>query len=423
MHARTLTARPCLDDSSRPVALSYHGDVRGIVLLENPIRDYAWGSRTAIAGLLGEASPSPGPQAELWMGAHPAAPSHVVLAGRRLSLPELVAGAPEAILGPGVVAHFGPHLPFLAKLLAAAEPLSIQAHPDARQAREGFAREDALGIPLDSDERCYRDASHKPELLCALGPFEALRGFRPPAEIAHLAERLGAPGLRAFVTRALAGASPLRGLFTGLSCLDAGRRAALLAEAAEAAASSEDPALAWIARLAELHPGDAGALAPLFLHHLRLGPGEAIFLPPGELHTYLGGFAVEVMASSDNVLRGGLTAKHVDVDELLRILRFEPGSTQVLRPEPDGAGAAVYPTPAAEFELSELRIGRDRPFQAHGERRVEILLCVRGAVQVASVAGAVGLGPGRSCLVPAAAGAYSVEGEGALYRVGVPRSE
>jgi mannose-6-phosphate isomerase len=395
--------------------------MRRVALLENPVRDYAWGSRTAIARLLGEAVPAAAPQAELWMGAHPGAPSHVELDGRRVSLAELVAAAPEDVLGRAVAARFGPRLPFLAKLLAAAAPLSIQAHPDARRAREGFARENALGIPLDSEKRSYRDASHKPELLCALEPFEALRGFRPPAEIERLARRLGAPALCSFVEAALAGSAPLEELFAGLLRLEPARRRALVAEAAEAAAGADDPALAWIARLAALHPGDAGILAPLFLHHFRLAPGEAIFLAPGELHTYLGGFAVEVMASSDNVLRGGLTAKTVDVEELLRILRFEPGVPRVLRPEPDGTGAAVYRTPAAEFEVGVLRVAPGSGF-ATGERRgVELLVCTRGRAAVADArGGSVALGPGRSCLAPAAAGAYEVAGEGELYRVAVP---
>ena len=394
--------------------------MRRIARLENPIRDYAWGSRTAIARLLGEPVPAAGPQAELWMGAHPGAPSHAEVEGRRVSLAELVAEAPDAILGPRVLARFGPRLPFLAKLLAAAEPLSIQAHPDARQAREGFARENALGIPLDSEKRSYRDASHKPELLVALEPFEALRGFRPPEEIRRLAERLGAPALLSSVAAALERPAPLEALFAGLLRLDAGRRRELVAEAARASAASDDPTLAWIARLDRLHPGDSGSLAPVLLQHLRLAPGDGIFLPPGELHTYLGGLALEVMASSDNVLRGGLTRKHVDVEELLRILRFEPASARVLRPEPGAGGAAVYRTPAAEFELALLRLAPGRGFAVGGERGVEVLLCTRGTATVDAAGGPLALGCGQSCLVPAAAGDYAVSGDADLYRVAVP---
>jgi mannose-6-phosphate isomerase len=344
----------------------------------------------------------------------------VVVDGRRVSLAELVAKDPEAILGARVLARFGPRLPFLAKLLAAATPLSLQAHPDAAQAQAGFAREHALGIPQGSERRCYPDASHKPELLCALEPFEALCGFRPPEAILALAERLGARDLADLVRAALDGPEPRAALLGGLLRLEPMRRGALVAEAAEAAPALADPGLAWIPRLARLHPGDAGALAPLFLEHVVLAPGEALFLPAGELHGYLGGFAVEVMASSDNVLRGGLTSKHIDVEELLRILRFEPRPLRPLHPDPDPSGALRYFTPAEEFELSRVCVGPGQVFAPAGDRGVEILQCTRGEVRVTDAGGSLVLGSGRSCLVPASAGPYRAEGEGDLYRVAVP---
>jgi mannose-6-phosphate isomerase len=394
--------------------------MRRIALLENPIRDYAWGSRTAIAALRGEPGPSAGPQAELWIGAHPSAPSHVEVDGRRVSLADLVAKEPLAILGPSVIARFGPRLPFLAKLLAAEAPLSLQAHPDEAQARAGFERENALGIPLGSEKRCYRDSSHKPELLCALEPFEALCGFREPGAIREQVGRLGHPGLEELVSAEFARPEPLQALLGALLRLDPGRRIDFVAAAADAASGLADPALAWIPRLARLHPGDAGALAPLFLEYVRLEPGDALFLPAGELHGYLGGFAVEVMASSDNVLRGGLTSKHVDAEELLRILRGTPSESRALRAEPDATGALRYVTPAEEFELSRVRVGRGRAFTPARGRGVEILLCTRGQVRVIGEEEPIELRPGRSCLVPAAAGAYRAEGEGELYRVAVP---
>ncbi len=394
--------------------------MRRIALLENPILDYAWGSRTAIAGLLGAPGPSDAPQAELWMGAHPSAPSHLLLDGRRVSLADLVAREPLALLGASVLERFGARLPFLAKLLAAAAPLSLQAHPDAAQARAGFERENALGLPIRSGRRCYRDASHKPELLCALEPFEALCGFRTPEAIRACVERLGVVALEERVRSALARSDPLAALLGDLLRLEPVRCSALVDEAAEAASALADPGLAWIPRLARLHPGDVGALAPLFLEYVLLAPGEALFLAAGELHGYLGGFAVEVMASSDNVLRGGLTTKHIDVEELLQILRFEPRAARPLRPEPDASGALRYVTPAEEFELSSVSLGPGRSFSAGDARGIEILLCTRGGARVSAGEVPIELGPGRSCLVPAAAGAYRAEGEGELYRIAVP---
>jgi len=394
--------------------------VRRIARLECAVLAYAWGSRSALARLRGEPVPSPTPEAELWIGAHPSAPSQVVTDGRRISLDELVAAEPEAVLGPAVAARFGPRLPLLAKLLAAGEPLSIQAHPEARLAREGFERENARGIALDSERRCYRDLHAKPELLCALEPFEALCGLRAPEEIRALAAQLGAAGASGLVAAALAEPAPLAALLAALLRLPAERCAHLVAEAALAAAGSRDAGLAWIPRLHAFHPGDPGVLAPLFLHYVRLAPGEAIFLPPGELHGHLGGFGVEVMASSDNVLRGGLTRKYVDVDELLRILRCEPHPPCTLQAEPGRDGALHYTTPAQEFALSVLEVAPGAERGCGPRSGVELLLCTRGVLRIVAAGGAVVLGAGEAALAPFAAGAWTVTGEGRLHWVGVP---
>jgi len=397
-----------------------------IALLENRIREYDWGSRTAIAELLGRPAPSAAPQAELWMGAHPSAPSTALLAGERRSLLEWIEERPQEILGPRVHAKFAGRLPFLMKLLAADRPLSIQAHPDAAQAREGFASENAAGIPLDAPERCYRDPCHKPELLCALTPFWALRGFRAPREILALAARLAVPELdraAACLTTGGEGAA-LSAWLRGLFALAPEARVLLVRAAARAAAerAEDDVAFEWIARLQQVHRDDVGVLAPLFLHAVRLEPGEAIFLPARELHGYLQGVGVELMASSDNVLRGGLTTKAIAVDELLRVLRFEPERPERVQAQTDATGWESYRTPAIEFELARVILRGGPPVASAAQRSVEILLCTEGEVELtpADAQPRVRLAQGASCVVPAAMGAYRASGRGTLYRASVP---
>ena len=391
--------------------------------LKNPIQTYAWGSRTAIAELLGRPGPSPEPQAEMWMGAHPQAPSKIFIDGAWRPLDRLIAAFPEEILGPGVAARFGARLPYLFKVLAAAEPLSIQAHPDLEQAREGFARENRAGVPIDAPARNYRDDNHKPELICALSPFWAMNGFRPPGEIfAHL-KVLCPASLGEEIAACQAGAptAVLRRLFSGLMGLDDVRRRAVVAEAVTIARQREGEGAVWrwVAALGRRYSEDIGVLAPALLNLVRLAPGEAMFLPAGRLHAYLEGTGIEIMANSDNVLRGGLTAKHVDVPELLRVLRFEGGKPEVLRL---GDGPAErFDTPAAEFSLWVLRIDGARPWRSPDERRVEILLCTEGGGRL-TVAGGLSteFSRGTALLVPAAAGTYRVEGRAVLYRAAMP---
>jgi mannose-6-phosphate isomerase len=399
--------------------------VKRIALLDNPVREYAWGSRTAIAELLGEPAPSAHPQAELWMGAHPAAPSRVLLDGARPTLREVVRCDPAAVLGARVAARFDGELPFLLKVLAAEQPLSLQAHPDARQAAEGFAREQARGIPLDAPQRCYRDPFAKPELLCALTPFDALVGFRPVPAILERLTRAGLAGLAPELAalRERPDAAGLAGFFAALLELPRERRERVAREAAAAARlAAADPDLAWVARLAERHPADAGVLAPLLLERVRLAPGEALFLPAGELHAYLHGVGVEIMASSDNVLRGGLTEKHVDVPELLRVLRFRAGAPPILRPRLAAPGLESYDAPAREFALSVLRVRSGAPFDAAPERSVEILLCTQGGCRLEEAGGGdeVALARGRAAIVPAALAGYRIRGDATLFRASVP---
>lgn len=357
-------------------------------LLENPVRPYSWGSRTVIADLLGREVPSPHPQAELWLGAHPGAPSHLVGADdTRTSLLDAITDDPDGRLGAARSERWHARLPFLFKVLAADEPLSLQAHPSAEQAAEGFAREEARGLARDAPDRNYRDANHKPELVCALTEFHALAGFREPTATVALLRALDVPALAAHAE--LLAAQPdhhgLRALFTTWITLPQSSLDALVPALQEgcvrlSGAAHEFSAEArTVLELSERYPGDAGVLAALLLQRVTLAPGEALYLPAGNLHAYLAGAAVELMANSDNVLRGGLTPKHVDVPELLRVLDFTAPAAPVLHGTRDG-GWCRYDTPATEFLLRRWQGGTDEVrVPGDGPR---ILLCTSGAAAV-----------------------------------------
>ncbi len=384
-------------------------------LLRGALRTYAWGSRTAIADFTGRPSPTAHPEAELWFGAHPGDPAYLETDNGDESLLEAVRADPEGQLGGAVCKRFGDALPFLMKVLAAEEPLSLQAHPSAEQAVEGFTREDRLGIPVSSPIRNYRDRSHKPELLVALDTFEALAGFRPAAESVDLLRALAVSALDPYVNL-LAGqpdAGGLRALFTTWITApqpDLDKLVpAVIDGAIDYLRSGQKQFSAeakTVLELGERYPGDAGVLASLLLNRFTLRPGEGIYLPAGNLHAYLHGVGIEVMANSDNVLRGGLTPKHVDVPELLRVLDFTPASVAALRPATSQDGMeTVYETPAPEFSVSVLGIDGDllgheidAPSRHDGP---QILLCAEGSVVVHAKSSVVTLARGAAAWVSA----------------------
>jgi mannose-6-phosphate isomerase len=342
------------------------------------VRHYPWGDPEAIPRLLGR-EPDGHPWAELWFGTHPSAPSLVELDHRRVPL-EQVAG----------------RLPVLVKVLAAAEPLSLQLHPDADHAREGYAREEAAGIDAGDPRRSYPDPYPKPELLCALTPFEAVCGAAPVQEVdARLAD-LGAA------------AGPLRdrhrdgGLAEALTWLlhDQPDPEPVI----EACRHNPQAVARWVVRLAELHPEDPTAIAPLLLNHVTLQPGEALFLAPGTLHAYLHGTGVEVMSASDNVVRCGLTAKHTDPDEVLRLLDRTPPAEPVLRggPAPDGA------VPGANFRVHRVELSGALTSVADHH---EIWLCIDGDAGLLRRGEAGYVGPGEP---------FELSGSARLYRVVAP---
>ncbi|MFC8365437.1 mannose-6-phosphate isomerase, class I [Streptomyces griseorubiginosus] len=378
--------------------------------LDNTIRPYAWGSTTAIPELLG-LEPTGEPQAEMWMGAHPGAPSRT----DRGTLVEVIDADPARELGEAAVAKFGPRLPFLLKILAAGAPLSLQVHPDLAQAKEGYEDEEHRGIPVDAGHRNYKDANHKPELICALTEFDGLCGFREPARAAELLEALGVDSLKPYVD--LLHAHPeeaaLREVLTAILTADREEMAHTVTEAAAACARLGGDHAPYAA-IAHHYPGDPGVIAAMLLNHVRLQPGEALFLGAGIPHAYLNGLGVEIMANSDNVLRCGLTPKHVDVPELLRIVRFEAADPGVLRPEASPDGEEVYDTPIDEFRLSRYVLPEGAAPHDLTRSTPQILLCTAGSVR----AGEHELRPGRSVFVPAGEKA-EVSGTGTVFRATV----
>lgn len=381
-------------------------------LLDGVVMPYAWGSRSALARLL-RREPSGGPEAELWMGAHPRAPAVAARGGVAAGLDRWIANDPLGELGAACVARWGARLPFQLKLLAAEQPLSIQVHPSDAQAADGFAREEAAGVALDAPTRRYADPHGKAELLLALEPVEALVGLRAPAEAARLLASFGVTG-GPVADRARGG--DLRGALGALFSLDAASAHALVARVAGAAPAEHPWEAALVARLAALHPGDVGVAVALLLAPVHLAPLEAVALPPGVLHAYLSGVGVEITAGSDNVLRGGLTPKPVDPEELLRVV--DVGARPVALSARDTRGGPLG-VPGASFELTRLELD-DAPFDAP-RRGPELLFCERGAAEVRAASGTLTLRAGAVAFSPFRDGPLRFVGAGAhLFRATTP---
>jgi mannose-6-phosphate isomerase len=357
--------------------------------LKNAIRGYPWGSHEFIARVQGRAYATATPEAELWIGAHPDDPSTVD--GRRLD--EMIAARPVQMLGAAAVDRFGPRLPYLMKILAAREPLSLQAHPDAEQARSAYARR----------HPSYVDPYHKPELMLALQEFEALCGF-------------ASPGASAALLR------PIDKLGSVVDQLDRGDLCAAVTTLLEWPAAERDGLVATVAgqyplaaRLAERYPGDMGVIVALLLNHVVLRPGEAVWMPPCTLHAYIHGAGVEVMASSDNVLRGGLTGKPINVPELLRVLRFEASPPPVLTATSVAPGVDTWPVPVPDFRLTRVRLDDSLPAATLDPDGPRTVLCLSGRITVSDADGPLTLVGGEAAFGAAGAGRLTFTGAGEAY--------
>lgn len=418
------------------------------VRIDNTPRDYAWGSDTAIARLRGRA-PSGGPEAELWLGAHPGSPARIEGGSPAPDLAAWIAADPQSALGPDVVAADlaagrTPHLPYLLKLLAAGAPLSLQAHPSPEQAAEGFARENSAGVPLDAAHRNYKDPFHKPEMLFALSDvFHALCGFRTRAAVASDLVRLigaargagaSAAGLDEFADR-LAGAdddaAALRDAVTWL--LTGGAQVdELVAETVHAArlvlavsgaddfesVDALDPALLpfeTVITLSEAYPGEAGIVISLLLNRVRLVRGQALYMPAGNIHMYLAGLGVELMAASDNVLRGGFTPKHIDVPELERVLDFTPLPAPLLEPVELAPGVEVFRPGVPDFALVHATVSEGADAAGIRLSSPAIAIATDGILELAGRAGGLALARGQAAYITPDEQELAVRGAGELF--------
>jgi mannose-6-phosphate isomerase len=390
-------------------------------LLEPVTQPYAWGSHTAIAELQGRPAPTAGPEAELWMGAHPSAPSGVDRPAGRTTLDEVIRADPAAELGAACAARFGGRLPFLLKVLAAEKALSIQVHPSRAQAEAGYHAENERGLAPGDKSRNYVDDWPKPEILCALTPFEVLAGMRATTDAAALLRALGVAEL-APVAAELAGTADPAALTRALAAIltwPAAARGDLVSAVAAgcerlaAGTGQYTAACAAIAQVAGDHPGDLGVVAALLLRHAVLQPGQAVFMPAGGLHAYLRGTGVELLANSDNVVRAGLTSKHIDVPELLKLL--DPAApVPVIEPRPAGSGVCVYDSPAPEFTLCRAELG-SHEVTLPGTGGARIVLCTAGAGVLRAGSGTIKVARGESCYLSAADGAVSAAGPASLF--------
>ncbi|MGE6289550.1 mannose-6-phosphate isomerase, class I [Aeromonas media] len=388
------------------------------LLMKNPIQGYDWGSPDALTRLFGIQNPGNKPQAELWMGAHANGCSLVEVGGLSVRLSELIAGRPLAMLGESTVVRFG-SLPFLFKVLCAEKALSIQVHPSKAQAEAGFAREEVAGIAVDAPHRNYQDDNHKPELVFALTPYQAMNGFREFGAILALFERVAAASLAPLVEAFAADPSEggLARFFRALLTLEGVcKERALAALRAYAVDHQGEEVFALVLTLSDQYPGDVGLFAPLLLNVVTLQPGQAMYLDACTPHAYVHGTGLEIMANSDNVLRAGLTAKHLDVDELLACTRCQPKPADELLLSPRLVGQAQhFDVPVPDFTFSVYPAGAHRLATSSAE----ILFAINGTLYLhCDGQPTLVVARGQSVFLPASVGRYEVRSQGCFARAG-----
>lgn len=398
-------------------------------LMENIIQKYDWGDSEFLPAFLGRDNPSREPWAELWMGAHPSAPSLVRVPGAAepLRLDELVTGDPVAMLGATTASRWRGTLPFMLKAMAVSKPMSIHAHPARVKAERGFRREDSLLIPLDAQDRNFRDLNPKPEIVVAMTRFEGMCGFRSTEEIVENIRLMAPESWRSIAGRLAARPSKLELsvlFYNMISARDARKLQLLRASRARAERVMDgdpDPGVrATFGRMLEFmdaFPDDMGAMSPLILNLFSLEPGQGLYIAPGEPHAYFRGAAVELEASSDNRIRGGLSRKHIDLAEFLSVLTFDTGPLEALSPLPGPGPWQSYPTRSPEFELARARLDGGDAMVCVGPPLPEIVLCAEGSITLIGRGGSLlELARGASAFVPASEAGYSLGGRGCAFR-------
>ncbi len=400
------------DESAIQAAVEDFRSQPRLLQLRCGVQHYDWGDTEAIPTLLGIENKKHEPYAELWIGAHPDLPSQAVIGETELTLDTLIGSVPEVLLCPEVSTRFERRLPFLLKVLSARKSLSIQAHPNQRQAREGFARENALGINLDDEVRNYHDEYHKPELIAALTDFYALRGFRLLEEIATTLRSIGEFARFASVFQSTR--ESLIDLYSTIMRLSQQEVDSILNPLVERLTAEhrvnpfdKDDVAYWVLEADRNYSKppnrDRGLFSIYLLNLVHLLPGQAMYLPAGELHAYLEGTGVEIMANSNNVLRGGMTPKHVDIDELLKILTFTYGKPEVLEPhsENSATGSGIYNTPVEEFELWRILMDQGDSKAVHSRYSMQLGIVTKGSVSISAADGTLSeLTSGDAFLIP-----------------------
>jgi mannose-6-phosphate isomerase len=387
-------------------------------LMDNVIQNYAWGSVDSIATLFNVPNPNNEPQAEIWMGAHFGGCSKVITKDGSKLLSELIAENKKDCLAQDTAERYG-ELPFLFKVLAAANALSIQVHPNKQEAEIGFARENDRGIPFGAAERNYKDPNHKPELVYALTTYDALNGFRAYSDIIANFTSAKISTIESLFDAFKANQSEngLQAFFIAILSLEGRDKITALDELLEYAQNnSQDRLPALILELSKHYPNDIGLFVPMMLHYITLQPGDAMYLDARTPHAYLKGTGLEVMASSDNVLRAGLTPKHIDIIELAKCTSFaeKPESTLLIEAH-SNKGALEYQIPVDDFKFSVYLIAEQTQVCVNS---AEIIFAIDESTTLTHDSGeSITIVKGQSVFIPAATHRYTLSSKGRVARV------